>query len=316
MPHPEDTSPAATHDAPEDGALPCVMIFNANDPCGAGGLAADIASIASASGYPLPVLTGTYIRDTSEIHDHVALDEDAVSDQARRVLEDMPVRAFKVGFVGSAENLSTIAGIASDYPEVPVIAYMPDLSWWDEMAIDTYLDACTELLLPQTTVLVGNHGTLCRWLLPEWEGDRAPNAREVARAAAVHGVPFTLVTGIAGAEQHVENHLSSPEMLLATARYERFEASFLGAGDTLSATLSALIANGADLQTASAEALTYLDQCLENGFQPGMGHAVPDRLFWAHSDDEPDTQAAQEPDDASSDNQLDDSAYPLDTTRH
>ena len=316
MPHPEDKSPPETHEVLDEGALPCVMVFNANDPCGAGGLAADIAAVSSASGYPLPVLTGTYVRDTSEIHDHVVFDEEAVSDQARRVLEDIPVRAFKVGFVGSAEILSAIAGIASDYPEVPVIAYMPDLSWWDDMAIDAYLDACTELLLPQTTVLVGNHGTLCRWLLPEWEGDRPPNAREVARAAAVHGVPFTLVTGIASAEQHVENHLSSPEMLLATARYERFEASFLGAGDTLSAALSALIANGADLQTASAEALTYLDQCLENGFQPGMGHAVPDRMFWAHGNDEPDTQADQGPDDASPDNQLDDSDFPLDTTRH
>ncbi|MDV7399182.1 hypothetical protein RZS08_47670, partial [Arthrospira platensis SPKY1] len=39
-----------------------------------------------------------------------------------------------------------------------------------------------------------------------------------------------------------------------------------------------------DLHAACAEALTYLDQCLDAGFQPGMGHAVPDRLFWAHDE--------------------------------
>jgi hydroxymethylpyrimidine/phosphomethylpyrimidine kinase len=54
----------------------------------------------------------------------------------------------------------------------------------------------------------------------------------------------------------------------------------------LSAALCALLASGNDLQAACAEALTYLDQCLDAGFQPGMGHAVPDRLFWAHDGDE------------------------------
>ena len=312
--HPDPTAPADAEPAGET-SLPCVMVFNANDPSGAGGLSADLTAMSSASAHVLAVVTGTYVRDTSEIHDHIAFDEDAVADQARCALEDMPVQAFKVGFVGNPENLSTIAGITTDYSEVPVITYMPDLSWWDEMAIETYHDACVELLLPQTTVLVGNHSTLSRWLLPEWEGDRPPNPREVARAAAVHGVPYTLVTGFNAADQYIESHLASPEAILATARYERFEATFSGAGDTLSAALCALVASGADLQSACAEALTYLDQCLDAGFQPGMGHAVPDRLFWAHDEDsdEADTANEQAP---APDSQLDAGDFPLDTTKH
>lgn len=313
MPDTPDTSTPTSLEALGETSLPCVMVFNANDPSGAGGLSADITAMSSASAHVLPVVTGVYVRDTSEIHDHIALDEEAVTDQARCSLEDVPVQAFKVGFVGSPENLSAIAGITTDYAEVPVVAYMPDLSWWDELAIETYLDACVELLLPQTTVLVGNHSTLCRWLLPEWEGDRPPNAREVARAAAVHGVPYTLVTGFNAADQYLESHLASPETVLASARYERFEATFSGAGDTLSAALCALIAGGADLQAACAEALTYLDQCLDAGFQPGMGHAVPDRLFWAHEDDEEGEGQAGAP---SPDSTLDVDDFPLDTTRH
>ncbi|WP_300649287.1 bifunctional hydroxymethylpyrimidine kinase/phosphomethylpyrimidine kinase [Hydrogenophaga sp.] len=309
---PEKTTPAALAQ-PGEAALPCVMVFNANDPSGAGGLSADITAMSSASAHVLAVVTGAYVRDTSDIHDHFAFDEEAVADQARCALEDMPVQAFKVGFVGNPENLSVVAEITADYSDVPVIAYMPDLSWWDELAIETYLDASAELLLPQTTVLVGNHSTLCRWLLPEWEGDRAPSPRDVARAAAVHGVPYTLVTGFNAADQYLESHLASPEAVLATARYERFEATFTGAGDTLSAALCALIAGGSDLQAACAEALTYLDQCLDAGFQPGMGHAVPDRLFWAHDDDEDNGEGAAE---SASDSTLDADDFPLDTTRH
>ncbi len=102
-------SPPAPQTDASEGALPCVMVFNANDPSGAGGLSADLTAMSSASAHVLAVVTGTYVRDTTEIHDHFAFDEEAVTDQARCALEDMPVQAFKVGFVGSPENLSAIA---------------------------------------------------------------------------------------------------------------------------------------------------------------------------------------------------------------
>jgi hydroxymethylpyrimidine/phosphomethylpyrimidine kinase len=55
-----------------------------------------------------------------------------------------------------------------------------------------------------------------------------------------------------------------------------------------------LLANGHELQAATAEALTYLDHSLEAGFHPGMGHIVPDRLFWAQAED--DAQDDEAPD--------------------
>lgn len=280
-----------------DASPACVMTFNANDPSGAGGLTADIASITSAGAHALAVVTGAYVRDTAEIFDHFAFDEEAVTDQARSALEDMPVSAIKVGFVGSPENISTIAEIASDYADVPLIAYMPNLSWWEESEIDSYLDAFRELMLPQTTVLVGNHSSLWRWLLPDWPGERNPTARDIAKAAADLGVPYTLVTGIPMPEQFIDNVLATPQAVLYSERFERFEAVFAGAGDTLSAALCALLANGHDLQAATAEALTFLDHSLDAGFHPGMGNIVPDRLFWAQADVDPEDEAGDANDD-------------------
>lgn len=281
-----------------DASPACVMTFNANDPSGAGGLSADIAAIQSAGAHALAVVTGTYVRDTAEIFQHFAFDEETVTDQARYALEDMPVSAIKVGFVGSPENISSIAEIASDYSEVPLIAYMPSLSWWDESEIDSYLDAFRELMLPQTTVLVGNHSSLWRWLLPDWPSERSPSARDIAKAAADSGVPYTLVTGIALPDQFIENVLATPQAVLYSEKFERFEAVFAGAGETLSAALCALLANGHDLQAATAEALTYLDHSLEAGFHPGMGCIVPDRLFWAQAEDDDESADAQTTDDA------------------
>lgn len=299
------SSSAADHDTPDapEGHLQpvCVMSFNANDPSGAGGLSADTLAMSSAGAHALSVVTGSYIRDSAEIFDHIAFDEEAVTEQARTALEDMPVAAIKVGFVGTPEIISAIAEIATDYADVPVIAYMPNLSWWDESDLDSYLDAFRDLMLPQTTVLVGNHSTLWRWLLPDWSSERSPSARDIAKAAGDYGVPFTLVTGMALPEQLIDNVLASPQSVLHSEKFAHFEASFAGAGDTLSAALTALLAHGNDLQSATGEALSYLDHCLDAGFQPGMGQLLPDRLFWAQTDvedaeDDTSASSAAEPD--------------------
>ena len=284
-----EISPAEVDDTPV-----CVMTFNACDPSGAGGLTADVTAIASAGGHAMAIVTGAYVRDTAEIFDHISFDEEAVSEQARTALEDMPASAIKVGFLGSPENISAVAEIAADYADVPLIAYMPNLSWWDEDKIDSYLDAFRELMLPQTTILVGNHSTLWRWLLPDWPGDRNPSAKDIAKAAAQLGVPYTLVTGIPLPEQFIDNALATPQAVVYSEKFERFEAVFSGAGDTLSAALTALLANGHDLAAATAEALTYLDQSLSAGFNPGMGHTVPDRMFWAQTEDDAEGEASEQ----------------------
>lgn len=270
----------SSDDAPSKG----ILVFNASDASGCGGLGADLFSIASVGAMGFGVVTGTYVRDTSEVFDHYAFDAEAVTDQARAVLEDSPIHVFKVGFVGSPENLGAVAAIASDYAELPLIAYIPDLSWWREDLIDQYLDAHKELLLPLTSVLVGSHSTLTRWLLPDWSAVHTPSARDIARAAAECGVPYTLVTGVMLPDQCIDNVLCTATTVLYSNMVNRLDAIFTGAGDTLSAALAGVLADGTDLAEATAEALSYLDHCLQGGHRPGMGHMVPDRLFWAHTE--------------------------------
>ena len=123
------------------------------------------------------------------------------------------------------------------------------------------------------------------FLLPEWDSERPPSARELAVAAGEHGTRYVLVTGVMlagkGPEQYIDNVLASPQGAIAGEKFERFDAAFVGAGDTLAAALAALLAAGGELQPAVAEALSFLDQTLDAGFRPGMGHIVPDRFFWA-----------------------------------
>jgi len=274
------TESAPTND-PEHPQPAHLLVFNANDPCGAGGLAGDVLAAACVGVHAMPVMTGAFARDSARIFDFYPLDDEALMEQARAVLEDAEVRCFKLGFAGTPANLGVMAGLAADYEDIPLVAYMPDLSWWSNDAIDSYHEAFVELILPQTTVLIGNYSTLTRWLLPHWHSERQPGARDIAIAAGELGARFTLVTGIDLGERGLENTLATPQSVLTSVKVQRLANTFAGAGDTLSATLAALLANGCELVDAVTEALKYLDGSLKGGFRPGMGHTLPDRMFWA-----------------------------------
>lgn len=276
-----DSPPDAQHDEQEAPAPACVMSFNASEPSGAAGLAGDVATIAAMGAHALPVVTSILLRDTAEIFDQHPIDSDTVVEQARSILEDISITAWKVGFLGSAEGVSAVAEVLSDYPDVPLVAYLPAITWLDEEQQQSYLDAFRELVLPQTLVLVGNHKTLTDFLLPDWDADRPASPRELAVAAAQHGAEHVLVTGITLPNQFVDNVLANAQGPIAGERFERFEVSFVGAGDTLSAALAALLSVGAEVHEAVAEALSFLDQSLDAGFRPGMGNVIPDRFFWA-----------------------------------
>ena len=279
----------------------CVMSFNASDPTGAGGIAGDVATIAAMGAHALPVVASIVMRDTAEVFDHHAIDPDVIAEQARSILEDVTIAAWKVGFLGSAEGVSAVAEILSDYPDVPLVAYMPNLSWVEDDEQQTYLDAFRELVLPQTEVLVGSHQTLTDFLLPDWDSERPASARELAVAAGEHGTRYVLVTSMMvpaskTGDGFMDNVLASPQGAITGEKFERFEVSFVGAGDTLAAALAALLGSGAELHAAVGEALAFLDQALDAGFRPGMGNVVPDRFFWALSpDDEGEEDGADAP---------------------
>lgn len=294
-------NPHATETASEDPqdlpAPACVMSFNASDATGAGGTAGDVATIAAMGAHALPVVATIVMRDTAEVFEQATLETDTVVEQARSVLEDVTIAAWKVGFLGNAETVGAVAEVLSDYPDVPLVTYLPTLAWMDDDdEAQAYHDALRELVLPQTEVLVGNQKTLTDFLLPDWDAERPPSARELAVAAGKSGTRYVLVTGVQLPNNQIDNVLASPQGAITGEKFERFDTSFVGAGDTLSAALAALLATGQELHLAVSEALAFLDQSLDAGFRPGMGAVVPDRFFWAiPPEDEEDGEDGDDP---------------------
>jgi hydroxymethylpyrimidine/phosphomethylpyrimidine kinase len=265
---------------------PIVLAFAATDPSAGAGLQADILTLASMGCHPLSVVTAITIQDTVGVEDVLALDAEWVADQARCVLEDMPVSVFKIGLLGSVEIIAAIAEIVSDYPEVPLVLD-PVLASGrgDELATDEIISAMRELLIPQTTVLTPN-SLEARRLAQEDGDDEFPALDECARRLLTLGAEFVLVTGTHENTPEVVNTLYAREGIVRTDSWQRLPGAFHGSGCTLAAAIAATLANGLDVAEAVRDAQEYAWQALSAAYRPGMGQHIPDRLFWARDEEQ------------------------------
>jgi hydroxymethylpyrimidine/phosphomethylpyrimidine kinase len=267
---------------------PIVLTFGATDPSGGAGLQADILTIASMGCHPLSVVTAVTVQDTRGVDDILPIDAEWVSDQARAVLEDMPVAAFKIGLLGSVENIAAIAEVISDYPDIPLV-FDPVLASGrgDELADEDMLDALRELLLPQTTILTPNSIEARRLIQDEDNDEDNPDLAECAKRIAQLGCEYVLVTGTHEHTPKVINTLYGENGLLVRSdSWARLSGIYHGSGCTLASAIASLLANGLSMNEAVKEAQEFTWQTLQYAFRPGMGQHIPDRLFWARDDEE------------------------------
>ena len=273
---------------------PIVLVFAASDPTGGAGLQADLLTLASMGCHPLSVVTALTVQDTRGVDDILAIDSDWVIDQARKLLEDMPVAAFKLGVLGSVENVTAIAEIISDYPSVPVILD-PVLASGrgDSLANEDMIIAMRELIVPQTTVLTPNSMEARRLAEEDEENDDA-TLDECASRLIDLGCEFVLITGTHENTPEVINTLYGEEGIVRSDRWKRLPGSFHGSGCTLASAIAATMANGLDVPEAVKEAQEYTWQALAHGFRPGMGQHLPDRFFWAREGESAEPESGRE----------------------
>jgi len=259
---------------------PIVLSFAGTDPTGGAGLQADLLTLSSMGCHALTVVTAITVQDTAGIEDVLPIEADWVIDQARVLLEDMPVAAFKIGLVGSVENCAAIAEVVSDYPDVPLIVD-PVLASGrgDEMATEELIEAMREMLIPQTTIITPNSLEARR--LADDGSDEERSLEDCAKRILEMGCEYVLITGTHENTPQVINTLYGPQGVIRSDSWPRLPDSYHGSGCTLASAIAATLANGLDIPEAVREAQEYTWQTLNAGFRPGMGQYIPDRFFWA-----------------------------------
>lgn len=272
---------------------PIVLTFAAADPSGGAGLQADVLTLSSMGCHALSVVTAVTVQDTVGVEDVLPLDPEWVADQARCVLEDMPVAVFKIGLLGSVEIIAAIAEVVSDYPEVPLVLD-PVLSSGrgDELATEEMVAAMRELLIPQTTLITPNSLEARRLAVEDGDDSDDVSLAECARRILTLGCEYVLITGTHENTAQVVNVLYSREGVVRSDSWQRLPGAYHGSGCTLASAIAATVANGLAISDAVRDAQEYTWQTLSSGYRPGMGQQIPDRLFWAREEDVEDEKQA------------------------
>jgi hydroxymethylpyrimidine/phosphomethylpyrimidine kinase len=254
---------------------PTVLVFAASDPVSGAGVQADLLTLAALGCHPATAITALTVQDTVGVASMHPVAAELVDRQARAALADMPVAAFKVGVLGSAENVGIVASIAADYPEIPLVLD-PVLASGrgDAFADEALIAALIECLCVRVTLMT-------------------PNTLEARRLAAIddleqsvmrlltYGARYVLLTGAHEvlADGNVRNRLYAASGLVSEESWPRLPGEFHGSGCTLASACAAGLAHGKDMPTTAREAQAFTWQSLARAFWPGKGQGIPNRLF-------------------------------------
>ena len=253
---------------------PVVLSFSGHDPSGGAGIQADIEAIVSQQCHSLSVITALTEQDTHNVRNIYPQQPSKIISQAKTILADIPVNAFKIGLLGHPDTALAIHEIIAQHPSIPVV-FDPVLAagGGKDLSDDSLIKAINELLLPYTTVLTPN----------SYEARRLTGLEDLIECGLSllqKGCENILITGSHETTPEVHNQLFQAGRHSDTYQWDRLPYHYHGSGCTLAASLAALISQGLDITDAIAEAQEFTWNALNAAYRPGKGQHIPNRLYW------------------------------------
>ena len=258
---------------------PLVLILGPFDPTGADGLPADAITCARLACHGVSAVIALTVQDTAGIEEIHPVAPNLFDDQARCLLEDMPIQAIKVGGLFSAETASIAAQIAADYSEVPLVLHLEQRSPLpqDATAQDEAesLLATLEFMLPQSNLVVIDHARLAQW---DADGDiEIGDTANPMQALLGAGAQWVLTLGYPIRPGHHANLLLGPDGQTYNWPWQTLPEPGSDAGGVASTTIATHLAQDLDMAIAVEQGLVHAEVAIANSFRPGMGRRVPNR---------------------------------------
>lgn len=257
---------------------PTVLSFSGHDPCGGAGVQADIETLTSHHCHSASVITALTEQDTHNVKKLLPQSAENIISQAKTLLADLSVQAFKIGLIGHQDTAHAILGILAEHPNLPlVLDPILTAGGGAKLGNNVLLNVIIDHLLPRTTVLTPNsHEARQLTGLAELE--------TCGLALLASGCEYVLITGTHEDTQHVSNILFHEGRIWETYHWERLAGSYHGSGCTLASAIAGLLAHGLHPLQAIQEAQEYTWNALKHAYRTGSGQYHPNRFFWMAED--------------------------------
>lgn len=258
---------------------PIALTIAGSDPGGGAGIQADLKTFHRFRVFGTAVITLVSVQNTTRLSRTEVLDAELVGEQIDAVLEDLPPRAIKTGALGDEAVIRAVAARAFEAPLIvdPIMLS----SGGAPLLTPSGRKALRELLLPKAMLAMPNLAEA--EALTGREVRSREQMREAARIIADPGPRAVLIKG-----GHLESG-DAVDILFCEGVFTEFTSPRIetrhthGTGCTYSAAVTALIARGAALEQAIAEAKTFIYEAIRQA--PGLGSGAGPLNHWAESAD-------------------------------
>lgn len=251
--------------------VPVMLSIAGSDPSGGAGIQADLKTATALGVYGATVVTAVTVQNTLGVTGVTPLPLDVVADQYLAVVDDLDVRAVKIGMLGDARMVDRVATLLTERP-VPAVVLDPVMvaTSGHRLVPEDAVAAMRERLLPLATVVTPNVPEA--QVLADFVIDSDDDLEAAGRAVLALGPQHVLVKG-----GHLDGPLSTDVLVSATGA-QRFDAPRVdtphthGTGCTLSSAIAAHLVRGHALPDAVAGAKAFLTQALAAGADLRVGH--------------------------------------------
>lgn len=248
----------------------CALTIAGTDPSGGAGIQADLKTFQEFKTYGMSVITSVVAQNTTGVQavHHIPLH--MIEQQLDSVFSDMPVHAFKTGMIANADMMGVIKRNIEQRCNMPYVIDPVMVATSGDTLIDQ--EARTFLrdeLLPLAALITPN--------IPEAEAllDQDIKTEQDMEHAAIR-----LVKDFgAGAALIKGGHLKGDALdILYDGTFHYFSAPRIdtknthGTGCTLSAAITACLAQGMPLKQAVTSAKTYITAAIRHSFPIGSGN--------------------------------------------
>lgn len=252
-----------------------VLIIAGSDSSGGAGIQADIKTITKLGSYAATAITALTAQNTQGVHGVHPIPPAFIKQQIQVVLDDIGADCIKIGMLGDATTVQTVAVTLQDYPGIPVVLdpVMVAKGGQSLLAEDA-IEALKTQLIPIATVITPN--------IPEATALLAKlGAGEITDITAMPCAAKSLLCLGSQAVLLKGGHLSGNNLLdilvTSTDTYE-YHATKIdtlhthGTGCTMAAGIAAGIAAGLPLPAAVQQAHDFVQQAIKAAPQYGKGH--------------------------------------------
>ncbi|CAK8054862.1 bifunctional hydroxymethylpyrimidine kinase/phosphomethylpyrimidine kinase [Eupransor demetentiae] len=258
---------------------PTALTIAGSDSGGGAGMQADTKTMQACQTYSTNVIVGLTAQNTLGVQGAHPVEPDVIDAQFASIMADFDVRAAKTGALFDAIRVQTVARAVKKYELSnlivdPVMVAKGGASLLDDAGVA----AMKEDLLPLALLVTPNlpEAELLAGMAIKTEADMVTAGNKIQQL----GVPNVIVKGGHGDGPQVKDYvlLADQEFWLTGERIHT--SSKHGTGDTLSAAITAYLAQGETLEAAIKEGHSYMNTIIAHPLNIGHGHGPLNQGNW------------------------------------